>query len=305
MPCPTPQAYLAPHFRPGPCQTPPQGLQSVPALAKLATLQMVQELTAPSSVTLQLRQVCKLSNDCEAKYKKHCVFDLGKLHNCMELLKLPQTACLIEQTALTFTLSCLLEIAAYAVMSDAICKKVYSSHHRCFMTTGGGAALAMTPLGTIRESTSSWGSAEGLLSPRQKREAAKEADQAADNDADRESDFSSMLHENSQEAALSNVLTMPDVAQPREEQLPQAFAALLRTSEGHTGKAGTAEEGRTGDGLQSPSDTSSAVAHSVALDSELEQQASSSTQSVISEQMSEAELDAGFTLQEITAGELS
>ena len=105
-------------------------------------------------------------------------------------------------------------------------------------------------------------------------------------EADAEADPSIMTHQHEQEAEPS--LVEADTLLQYEGQLQKAENAFQPEPERETGKAAQSQKAGGSPGLQSPSDTGSEAAESVALGSDLERQASSTVESVISEVVSEA-----------------
>ena len=155
---------------------------------------------------------------------------------------------------------------------------------------GRGTVHPTTPLGTIRESSSSLGSTENPnLLPVQ-------------TDADDGADLSVMTHHTGQEAEPSSSLVMADPLRQGKGQLQKAEGAFQPVPGGEAGKAVQTQKAGAGQGLQSPSDTGSEAAESVALGSDLERQSFSTVASVMSEEMSEADTQPGSS--ELLSGEL-
>lgn len=141
------------------------------------------------------------------------------------------------------------------------------------MNAGAGAAFPTTPLGTIRESSSSWGSADAP----QTLPAHTEADQEAESQAD--------THQGSQAGASSSSLATD------AQRQPQAEGAFQLASDRQTVEAAAGQKSKAGPELQSPCESGPEDAESVSLASELEGQASSIAESVISETLVDAGAD--------------
>ena len=138
------------------------------------------------------------------------------------------------------------------------------------MIVGGVTAFPGTPLGTIRESSSSWGSPGATENPASL----------------------STCKEDDQVVLIGSCAPAPDVLLQQGGQLqgqPSSEGAFQLSSERQTCHEVEGKEAEAAGNLQSPFDSASDVAESPLLGSVLNRHGSSSAASVISEVMSEAD----------------
>ncbi len=151
-----------------------------------------------------------------------------------------------------------------------------------------GCGFAATTLGTIRESSGSWGSTPNL--PSALTEAAQEATQAAPQEA-----ASGLTPKGTNQATLPADSTVNAVAGQQRLYVSEAddVAAGTHRSQMHQAESFDGQQpGRmpgSDDALQSPSDKAQDPAESVELDSGLDGMSLSPASSVISEVASEAD----------------